>query len=585
MLLALSSLLALGSRVELERGSVLTGASTEWSIGPAGATEKLHLSAILEQSPEQLTHLEERFWAVSTPTNEDYGKHLTQAQVTELVAQPDAVLAAVADWLRSGGATDVQYGPHRDSLDFTVTVASAEALLETTVSAFEHRSRGVTLLRASRAYSVPAALAPRIRMVGGLVQLPSLDHGVSLATEPVVAGPDKDAKGSAGVDWPEDCGSGCQNYVTPAVIAARYSLPAPSTTASKSTLGVSEFQGEVWDQKDLDKFAKSCGLTFKVTVDHENGTISKGRKCRNPVSGFNSCGESLLDIEYAKAIAGGAIPLTDVYSSGYDLLKWATALDALGDGSLPLVMSVSYGNDEIQQTGPVFMQSANIAFQKLGARGMSVLFASGDQGACGRSGCGTRADPHGGEAVVFHPGFPAASPYITAVGGTDFAARSVIGDEKVWNDGGGGFSNTFPIPSYQVAAVAAYMTTAGTSLPPASRWNATGRGYPDVAALAGLQNPYCVILDSTSKGIGGTSAACPVVSAIFARLNDVRLSAGKAPMGFLNPWIYANADAFNDVALGVNDGGVTGQGFPAVKGWDAATGVGTPNYVAMLKAL
>merc|ERR1719321_1360110 len=113
---------------------------------------------------------------------------------------------------------------------------------------------------------------------------------------------------------------------------------------------------------------------------------------------------------------------------------------------------------------------------KLGARGVSLLFAAGDQGVYGRTGYG-----RGGE---FHPDFPAASPYITAVGGTDFAKKGVIGEETTWSDGGGGFSDTFAIPDWQKEAVAAYKASPDADLPPAKLWNNTGRGYPDVAALS-----------------------------------------------------------------------------------------------------
>ena len=82
-------------------------------------------------------------------------------------------------------------------------------------------------------------------------------------------------------------------------------------------------------------------------------------------------------------------------------------------------------------------------FMKAGARGISVLFASGDQGVCGRSGCGFLEKR-------FKPDFPGGSPYITAVGGTNFATKSVIGAETAWSGSGGGFSDTFAIPSYQV---------------------------------------------------------------------------------------------------------------------------------------
>jgi tripeptidyl-peptidase-1 len=82
-------------------------------------------------------------------------------------------------------------------------------------------------------------------------------------------------------------------------------------------------------------------------------------------------------------------------------------------------------------------------------------------------------------------------------------------------------------------------------------------------------------------GVAGTSASCPVVAGIFATLNDARLAKGGKPLGFLNPFIYQNGDAFNDVTLGQNPG--DGQeGFPAVKGWDAATGWGTPDASKLL---
>ena len=68
-------------------------------------------------------------------------------------------------------------------------------------------------------------------------------------------------------------------------------------------------------------------------------------------------------------------------------------------------------------------------------------------------------------------------------------------------------------------------------------------------------------------GIAGTSASAPVVSAIFAKLNGVRLAAGKPPLGFLNPFIYQNMDAFNDVTHGANGCSTFTKGFMATKGW------------------
>merc|ERR1711972_732062 len=79
-----------------------------------------------------------------------------------------------------------------------------------------------------------------------------------------------------------------------------------------------------------------------------------------------------------------------------------------------------------------------------------------------------------------------------AVGGTDFASRGVIGEETAWSASGGGFSDNFPIPDWQKMAVAAYKASPDADLPPSNLWNNTGRGYPDVAALGGQVNPYCV---------------------------------------------------------------------------------------------
>ena len=358
--------------------------------------------------------------------------------------------------------------------------------------------------------------------------------------------------------WPNACSaSACRNKVTPAVLATRYRLPnGTSPGERRSSMAVAEFQGQHFKPADIAKFSAACGVN--VTVDHEIGGDTP------PSAGV----EAELDIEYIKGVAEG-VPLTVIYVNRYSLLAWANNITALEDS--PLVHSVSYGNDEKQQTGAAFMYSVNTAFMKAGVRGLSILFASGDQGVCGREGCGFFRHR-------FHPDFPGGSPYHTSVGGTDFAG-SVIGEEKAWQDGGGGFSDTFPIPSYQAAAVAAFKanSSAQGTLPPAKLYNDTGRGYPDVSALGGQKNPYCIASGGRFEGVAGTSASTPVVGGIVARLNGLRIAQGKPPLGFLNPLFYRNPQAFNDVTKGTNKATFK-HGFTAIQGWDAATGLGTPNY-------
>jgi len=178
----------------------------------------------------------------------------------------------------------------------------------------------------------------------------------------------------------------------------------------------------------------------------------------------------------------------------------------------------------------------------------------------------------------------AASPYVTAVGGTNFAGET-IGDETAWDASGGGFSDTFDMPAYQKDAVAAYKSSRDADLPPWWMWKSSGRGFPDVAALGGTKTPYCIISDGEFSGVAGTSASSPVVAGIFALLNGLRASSGQRPLGFLNPFIYQNPDAFQDVTSGKNTGGEQSYGFKAIKGWDAATGMGTPDYEALSKAV
>merc|ERR1712107_319355 len=221
-----------------------------------------------------------------------------------------------------------------------------------------------------------------------------------------------------------------------------------------------------------------------------------------------------------------------------------------------------------------FMFACNTAFMKAGVRGISILFASGDQGVCGREGCGLLK-------FRFKPDFPTGSPYITSVGGTDFKTYS-IGDECAWESGGGGFSDTFGIPDYQKTAVAAYKSNKNANLPPQAYWNGTGRGYPDVSALGGTKTPYCIATGGRFAGVAGTSASCPVVAGVFAKLNGLRLAAGKPAMGFLNPFIYKNPSGFQDVACGINKAS-RNYGFTAVEGWDAASGYGTPDFEALSK--
>jgi len=151
---------------------------------------------------------------------------------------------------------------------------------------------------------------------------------------------------------------------------------------------------------------------------------------------------------------------------------------------------------------------------------------------------------------------------------------------------GGGFSVVAGTPGYQTKAVAQYLSS-GIKLPPATYFNANGRGFPDVACFGSA----VLIYANQIEPVGGTSAAAPIFGGVIALLNDyVNTKTGK-PLGFLNPLLYKMVgdmpSTFHDITKGDNictEGGCNAncKGFYATAGWDPVSGLGSPVYTEML---
>merc|ERR1711976_836314 len=227
---------------------------------------------------------------------------------------------------------------------------------------------------------------------------------------------------------------------------------------------------------------------------------------------------------------------------------------------LPLVFSVSYAMDNADELPKDEVQFLNQQFQKVGLRGSSIFFASGDEGARG----------YKGTSGHWEPDFPADLPSVTAVGGVGHGANPGAASLT-----GGGFSEDFERPSYQENDVTHYVNTAA-GLPSEGGWQrySNNRGFPDISAACSL---FDIRVRGSSMPGTGTSNSAPAVAAMFALLNDMRLRSGQSPFGFVNPWLYkvaAPRGAINDVTTGSN-------GFPAAVGWDAASGLGVMDWGKM----
>lgn len=162
---------------------------------------------------------------------------------------------------------------------------------------------------------------------------------------------------------------------------------------------------------------------------------------------------------------------------------------------------------------------------------------------------------------------PASCPWVTAVGGTTGSPETAAGLSS------GGFSEYYPAPNYQTNSTSSYLSRIGKQY--SGLYNPKGRGIPDVAAQAEY---FEIVTSGYDEHASGTSAASPTFAAVIALLNDYRISQGRAPLGFLNPWLYSKATSgLNDITSGSNPGCNT-IGFSASSGWDPVTGLGTPNF-------
>ncbi|KAF3901965.1 Aorsin [Orbilia brochopaga] len=521
---------------------------------------------------------------LSTPGHPSYGNHMSQRSIDEMLRPREENFAAVKEWLASQGLAD-KATLNNDWIMVSTTVGEAESLLHTKYQVFQDTKSGDKAVRAL-SYSLPRELHSSI----SFVQPTTMFGRVSAMRSTIVRVEDPSILRTDGSNVEDPDAAGCATSITPKCLSdlykyTDYNINSASTCEGATPadwtnqIGINGFLEQYAQNDDLSKFLKK----YALKPEHTNRTftchsINSGLCTQHPSEDFT---EANLDIQYTVSgtenipntyySTAGRPPAQDLDpNTNEPYLDWVHEILKLSNADLPQTITTSYGDDE--HTVPQsYATEVCDQFATLGARGVTLLFSSGD------SGPGSNCQRNGKKQFI--PTFPATCPFITSVGGT-FG----VSPEKAVGFSSGGFSNYFPRPTYQDEAVGAFLAAKGDAQQFAQYFNATGRGFPDVAAQG---QQFHVYVSGFDQLVSGTSASSPAFAAVIALWNSIRVKDGKRPLGFLNPLIYSTGkNVFTDIVAGTSrgcTGTITGAGWKAVAGWDPVTGLGTPNFQNILK--
>ena len=510
------------------RGSERSPLPDSRLLGSADPDERLEVTVFVRAADRQ--GLEDRLQRLAK--GEGAADRLSRPEFARHHGAGRADLDAVRDFAESHGLAVVQEHSGRRTIVLAGTVAHFNDAFGVDLLRYSHPDGTYRGHRGP--VQIPAELDGIVEAVLGLDDRPQARPHFRMKA----AGPRRRSRPARAGATP----------FTPVQLAAIYDFPQGD--GKGECIALIELGGG-YRPHDVQAYFAGLGLTppavIAVSVDHG---------ANQPTGDPNGPdGEVMLDIEVAGAIAPAAA-IAVYFSPNTD----AGFLDAVtaalhDDVRKPSVISISWGGPESTWTQQA-MSAMDQAFQAAAAMGITVCVAAGDSGSTDGVGDGNN-----------HVDFPASSPHVLACGGTSLqASGATIVKEVVWNNGnpasgagGGGVSAIFALPAWQQGLATTDAEGRRTPL--------TMRGVPDVAGDADPQTGYDVLVDGTRAVIGGTSAVAPLWAGLVARINSL----AERPAGLMSPALYGHASAMRDITQGNNGG------FAASPGWDACTGLGSPD--------
>jgi kumamolisin len=497
------------------------------SVGAADPAERLEVSVLVRRRGSAA--LENRVKRLAGGDRTE--GHLKREDFAKQFGADPGDFAAIKTFATQHGLVVVQEDAARRTVILSGTVAQFNDAFGVKLERFEHD--GGSYRGRTGSIQLPDELRGIVEAVLGLDDRPQ-------------ATPHFRVRDAGGTAQPRASSTAAGSF-TPTQLADLYGFP--QGTGHGTCIGIIELGGG-YRPADLRTYFKGLGVAMPkvsaVSVDH--GKNQPTGKVNGPD------GEVMLDIEVAGAVAPGA-SMVVYFAPNTDAGFLDAVTTAVHDATnKPSVISISWGGPESTWTAQA-TTAFDEAFQAAATMGVTVCVASGDDGSSDGVSDGAN-----------HVDFPASSPHALACGGTSLqSAGGKITSEVVWNDGanggagGGGVSNVFPLPTWQQGLKVTGSNGVASAL--------QLRGVPDVSGDADPQTGYDVRVDGTNTVFGGTSAVAPLWAGLIARIN-----AGKGTaVGYINAQLYSNPKAFNDITQGNNGS------FSAAAGWDACTGLGSPD--------